>query len=202
MKKHIAILLVLLLMLGYAASALGDPKALDEYLDDQAAQLGANDFVVRTGKTDIDLLTDNAPAILKASGKKPIKFVLQGPGEANIEYTINAREATFYIPNGGDYADTVNLTKKGITARGVRIGSKESAFLDAYPTPYDSWTEDKSICYCFRVQDAPNALTKTEMANINEVRPAYFYELIVRVNAKTKKVTAILFSQWYIDCFI
>lgn len=199
MKKRIAILLVFLLTLGFASNALADPKALDEFMCEcyQAAPLDWNDFWIKVGKTDINLLTYDVQAIVDASGQRLKEQTSHAEGVEWTDYVIKAREATFYITPGTDYCWFTALTKKGVTARGIKLGSTEKALLEAYPAPAEKDVEGKFTHYMFRVDGRPGELTPSDAENINKLRPGYFYEIYARVNTRTKKVVAIFISASY-----
>ena len=157
------------------------------------APLGMDDFTVKLGKTSIDFLTNDLDSMLKATGRKLQKKVFYPEGVYTEEYWIKAKEATLYFEPYTYFPYGASLTKKGVTARGIKIGSKESALLAAYPEPYYCDIDGKYTYYSFRVPNTPDRLTASDEVNLDKVRPVYYYELLVGVNNKTGKVSGISF---------
>ena len=166
-----------------------------------APKISKDDFMMKIGRTKIDLLTDGIASIVKASVNK--KLIQEDFGYDETEFVLSAKEAEFHIPIDGDYCSCVDLLKKGVTSRGIRIGSKESALLKAYPEPDEKNATGKFTDYCFRMRGAPKELSAAVKKNLNNVRPDYFYDLYFTVNDRTKKVVRILYlspfcsAGWY-----
>lgn len=187
MKKRILAFALAALTLTTLTLAAGASAALAA-----PAPIGPEDFVIRIGKTDFDFLTSETGVAVRASGKKLKKASYQGEGEVLIEYVLKAREATFYFPESQDYCDRAALTKKGATARGIKIGSTLDALLAAYPAPNDIWSKEKETTYIYRVSNPPERMPDSVADNLDIVRPDYFYGLYINVSNKTNKVTRII----------
>lgn len=201
MKKKVlayALLLVFLLTLGAASTAFAAPKALDEFTPEYETEpLDWNDFWIKVGKEDINLLTYDVQAIVDASGKKPKAQTFYAEGVEWTDYVIKTREMTFYITPGNDYCYLAELTKKGITARGIQLGDMESTLLEVYPPPTKKEVDKKYTHYWFKVDGAPDELTPSDAENLNKLRPGYFYEFYARVNRKTQRVAALFIVSAY-----
>ena len=186
MKKRIiaSALLALMLTMLFATTALAAPAAI-----------GKNDFVIRIGKTDFDMLTHSLDVAIYSSGKKLVKY--KDKTRNGYEYQLKTKEATFYRKGYDDFASGVTLTKTGKTARGIKIGSTLSALLGAYPKTEDVWDDGKSTLYSYQAPNAPSSLSATVAGNLDETRPDYFYKLVFTVSNKTNKVTGIAINAWY-----
>lgn len=164
-----------------------------------ASPLGKDDFEIKLGKTSINLLTNDTDSMLKATGKKLQKKITYPENVYTEEYWLIAKEATLYFDPYTYYPYGASLTKKGVTARGIKIGSKESALLAAYPEPYYVEIEGKYAYYSFRIPNTPEHLTESDEANLDKVRPEYYYEIFITINNKTNKVTGILYMTNFFD---
>lgn len=188
MKKTLAAILVFLLTLTLAVSvAFAAP-----------APMGMDDYWIKVGGTDINLLTYDVASILSASGKKITTHKYWLENERMTGYCIKAKEATFYLSDDVDFCQSVSLTKKGATARGIKIGSTLSKLLEAYPVTDEPWSDSKTTYYSVKVA-GPEFLTSSDVDNLDKMRPIYFYETIFQVNNKTKKITAITIAPAYFD---
>lgn len=187
MKKFLACaLLALVLTSQLIPTALAAP-----------ASIGKSDFVIRIGKTDFDMLTHDVDVAILSSGNKLKKTTVRAEGVSWIEYVLKAKEAAFYLPESRDYCERAALTKSGVTARGIKIGSTESALLEAYPETDDVWTDGKKTIYGYQAPNAPADLSESVAAKLADKRPDYFYKLLFTVSNKTKKITGIVISAQY-----
>ena len=186
MKKIICTFLFLTMALSllYTPVALAAPAALSK-----------SDFILRVGKTDIDLLTASMQEICAASGKK---LTYKKDNTRNrLDYRVSAKEATFLtIGKDVSFPCGVDLAKNTKTARGIKVGSTEKQLLAAY-RPKEAVNAGSATYYYFRAPGATETLSASAIANLATARPDYFFMLIVVVGNKTKKVISISFTSWY-----
>lgn len=192
MKKTVAACILTSILL----SLLIAPAAFAEIPSDEP--IGPEDFVIRVGTTDFDMLKHDIDVAIYSSGKKLV--YKKDNTREGYDYQVKAKEATFYTTEEADYACAAQLTKKGRTARGIKIGSKLSELLYAYPKAKDVWDDGKATYYYYQAPNAPETLPLSAALKLDEVRPDYYYMLIISVNNKTQKVTSIYMSgSWYRD---
>lgn len=190
MKKLAA--LTLTLMLAAAVTLFAAPAHAAS-----GTPIGFDDFTFKLEKGEVNILTKNYDAILRASGKKFTK--LKRTHDEDYGYALKTKTVTFYAYDGADdiFCYSLTYTKKGVTPRGIKIGSTEAQLLAAYPAPESSDEWEGSIYYRFGMPGRPSELTESDMQHIDDLRPGYFYVIIFEVNAKTRKVKDIGIMQDY-----
>ena len=154
------------------------------------------DFVITVGKTSINLLTDDPLALEKKLGKS---FSRQSISEEPPIYPLETAAATFYTWTSdlkeASFITSATLKKKAKTARGIQIGSTKKALLNAYPSPIDSYENDKDhTIYVFGQSMKPEYWDELESGKHTDKRPLYFYVLRIEVNKKSGRVTSIFYD--------
>ena len=185
-RKIITVLSACLLLFAYSIPALAAaPKTINK-----------KDFVIKVGKKNIDLLKNGFPEIVSASGKQILEY---NDSEEYASLYVAANEATFYGHADEDdakklYVDFVELTGKGATARGIKIGSTEAALFKAYRIKDLDWDDDDNKYYQVQATSS-KGITSKDIKNLHKVRPVYYYSISFTVSKATNKVTGVIFGQ-------
>lgn len=193
MKKTaltVAFALTLLFTMAFPLSALADPPPISE-----------SDFTFKVGKASIDLLKMNMTDIAKKTRRS---IVRKKPIHEDDYLTRVIKTSTTYFYGSeymGTYCFIVDFTKKGVTSRGIRIGSPEKSVIEAYPIAekYEADAFDDHRYYACYAQAPNDELSEYDEAHMNEFRPLYYYALWFKVSSKTQKVVAISIGQRWIE---
>ena len=161
-----------------------------------APAIGPDDFVIRVGETDFDLCRHDIDVAIWSSGEE-LEYHKDDTREG-YDYRVNTEEAVFLIPDRDTmFACGARLTEKGVTARGIRIGSELDELLVAYPETDDVWDDGSVTIYTYQAPNAPESLPADVAVSLNDERPDYFYKIIIMVQNTTQKVESIYFTRWY-----
>ena len=185
-RKLLIILAASLLILSFSLPALAAaPKKISK-----------TDFVIKIGKKNINLLKQGVKEICAASGKKVEERPTDDEEGEYTYYTAKVNEGSFTGVNAY-HVDAATLSEKGVTARGIKIGSTEAEVFRAYPVKKVDWDYDCNSCTFYEAAaKAPSGgLTTKDSKNIAKVRPVYYYSISFGINNTTKKVEHVLIDQ-------
>ena len=142
--------------------------------------IGKNDFEIKIGKTNVNLTTCTVQEFSKAAKKK----IKRDEGDRYVKASEGS--FTFSVNEGFQYGQ---LSKKAVTARGIKIGSTHEKLLEVYPAPIETWSDKNTYFYTFcavKNFDEFNALKNNSI----EQKIAWL-AIEVNVSKKTNKVIEI-----------
>lgn len=154
--------------------------------------INKNDFVIKVGKTSVDLLSEDGYAIAKKAGKK---YTLRDK-TGYYGYEMRFEEASFYsysIEKDDSLIMAVELNRKGDTARGVGVESTRKEVLSVYPKPLNTVEHEDSTTYFFGTRTPEDFWDDMGVYLNKKTLPLFIYKIGFVIDNASDKVLEV----WY-----